>query len=211
MLRHIGAISNQPRLAELAPRIRRPSPRETIAAPDELTKLLTAAQPWMSVLVLLGAHAGLRISDAMRVCPAHRNADARTITIEQKKNGHPVTLPLTDQLKDMLDKAPDGPQTTPYYALFRQGMKRETVAKSGFAHAWQRLKKKAGVNPDLWFHDLRRTIAVSLYEISKDLRVAEQMLGHKSLSSTLQYLEHRDPAKLRPYLQALFTPKGPVQ
>jgi site-specific recombinase XerD len=54
-------------------------------------------------------------------------------------------------------------------------------------------------------------LAVSLYEISKDLRVVEQMLGHGSLNSTIHYLEHRDPEKLKPYLDALFIPKGRLQ
>ncbi len=52
----------------------------------------------------------------------------------------------------------------------------------------------------------RRTLAVSLYEVSKDLRVVEQMLGHQSLTSTVRYLEHRDPAKLKPYLDSIHKP-----
>lgn len=51
---------------------------------------------------------------------------------------------------------------------------------------------------------------MSLYDISKDLRIVEQMLGHTSLRSTIQYLEHRDPAKLRPYLDAIHRPKTEV-
>ncbi len=77
----------------------------------------------------------------------------------------------------------------------------------GIGRAWQKAKKKAHANPSLWMHDLRRTAAVALYEVSKDLRVVEQMLGHKSLSSTITYLEHRDPGKLRPYLEAIYKPK----
>jgi integrase len=187
--------------------VRRPSPRKIIATPQELAALLQHAPPWMRVLILLGAHAGLRISDALQTAPIHRDPEGNTITIEQKKTKQTCTLPLTDQLREMLDHAPDGDPRTPYHALY----KGTTISSAGFTHAWQRLKKTAQVNRELWFHDLRRTLAVSLYEVSKDLRVTEHMLGHKSLASTMQYLEHRDAAKLRPYLQSLFTPKGPVQ
>jgi hypothetical protein len=37
------------------------------------------------------------------------------------------------------------------------------------------------------------------------------MLGHHSLRTTTAYLEHRDPAKLKPYLDAIYIPKGRVQ
>jgi integrase len=77
--------------------------------------------------------------------------------------------------------------------------------------SWNRLKKTTGADRALNFHDLRRTTAVALYEVSKDLRVVEQMLGHQSLGSTVRYLEHRDPAKLRPYLDSIHKPTGRVQ
>ena len=73
---------------------------------------------------------------------------------------------------------------------------------------WAKLKKTARVNPELIIHDLRRSAAVALYEISKDLRMVEQLLGHENLSTTGRYLEHRDPGKLRPLLAQMWRPKG---
>jgi integrase len=159
------------------------------------------------VVVLLAANAGLRRSDCLRVAPAHYNAEARTITIDQRKTGDTVSIPVTQALAHLLDHAPTKTPTTPFYELYRG----KPISPDGLTSAWHALKKNAGVDGGLWLHDLRRTLAVSLYEISKDLRVVEQMLGHANLSSTVHYLEHRDPAKLRPYLDALFIPKGPIQ
>jgi len=206
-VRNIAATANRPDLSSLVVKARQPGARKTIAAPDELDKLLAAAPRWLQTLLLLCAHAGLRKSDAMRVAPIHYHPEARTIAIDQKKTGQPVAVPVTDRLAEILDTAPSFSPATPYYELYRG----KPITKAGLSRAWQTLKKKTGVNRDLWLHDLRRTVAVSLYEVSKDLRVVEQMLGHTSLQSTVRYLEHRDPAKLRPYLQSLFTPKGRVQ
>lgn len=34
------------------------------------------------------------------------------------------------------------------------------------------------------------------------------MLGHQSLGATVHYLEHPDPARLRPFLDAIYTDKA---
>jgi integrase len=207
LLRNIETTSGLRGLVELLPKPRRPGPRRTIAAPREIDALLRAAPTWQRVIILLAAHAGFRRSDCLRVAPVHYNAERRTITIDQKKTGETVTVPVTDTLARVLEAAPDGPPTTPFYELH----KGSPISYAGVDSAWQALKKKTGVNPNLWLHDLRRTLAVSVYDISKDLRAVEQLLGHQSLRSTTEYLEHRDPQKLRPYLDALFIPKGRVQ
>jgi integrase len=207
MLRNAAQLLNLPHLATLVPKGRRPNPRKIIIQPAELEAMLAAAPPWMRVLLLLGAHAGLRISDAMRACPLQLSPDKQTLSLIQKKTDHPVTIPLTDALGHMLGGAPQGDPATPFYQLYRGA----PITYHGVNGAWQTLKKRTQVNRALIFHDLRRTIAVSVYELSKDLRVAEQMLGHKSLTSTCGYLEHVDPGILRPLLQSIYTPKGPVQ
>jgi len=188
------------------PHVRAGSPRKTIIEPPELEKLLAAAPRWMQTIILLAAHAGLRRSDCMRVAPIHYDAEKKLITIEQQKTAQTVTIPVSSQLAELLESAPTHSPTTPYYALW----KGDAITAHGVTSAWCTLKKKAGVNRQLWLHDLRRTLAVSLYEVSKDLRIVEQMLGHTSLASTVRYLEHRDPAKLRPYLDAIQTPRTKV-
>jgi integrase len=208
LVHHIAVIANRPDLDKQVPRAPRGRPRVTIATPAEVQKLLTLATPAMRCAILLATHAALRVSDALRISPAHYIAESQTLTITQKKTGQQVSIPVSEQLAAMLQAAPEADSPLiPFVERFHN----RKVNYDGLNKAWNALKRKAQVNPELTFHDLRRTLAVSLYEVSKDLRVVEQMLGHQSLHSTAQYLEHRDPAKLRPYLDALFTPKGRVQ
>lgn len=207
ILAHIGALAGRPDTEKLAPRVAAPRPRTTIADPIELQKLLAAAPGWMRCAILLAVHEGLRTSDLLRIAPIHYNAEARTLTFEQKKTERPVTLPITAQLAECLEQAPatDNP-ATPFIELYRGG----PTAYTRLRYHWSKLKRITHADPNLHMHDLRHTLAVGLYEISKDLRVVEQMLGHQSLQSTIRYLEHQDTAKLKPYLDALWTPKGPV-
>ncbi len=207
LLAQVGAATNRPYLHHAITTIKRGPPRQTIATPEEIAKLAAAAPLWLRTIILLAAHAGFRRGDCLRVAPAHFNAENKTIGIPQQKTKKLVTVPASAELIELFAIAPSGDPLTPFYELHRG----KSIGPSGFEDAWMRLKKKTGVNPHLWLHDLRRTLAVSLYELTKDLRVVEQMLGHQSLSATIQYLEHRDPAKLKPYLDALLIPKGRVQ
>jgi integrase len=163
---------------------------------------------WLRVILTLAVHCGLRRSDCLRAAPQHYDRERKTLTIQQKKTGQIAALPVTSELAQLLEAIPaDADPRVPFYVHFRG----KPIDESSLNQQWQALKKKSAVNPGLRLHDLRRTLAVSLYEVSKDLRVVEQMLGHQSLETTIHYLEHRDPEKLRPYIQMLHTPKGPVQ
>ena len=199
--RQIGSLTARPLLHEAIPKIGGRRARQTIATPQDIAALVTAAPAWLRCAILLAAHAGFRRSDILRIAPRHFDAAHSTITIEQAKTGKEVTVPVTSELAAILGTLTDDNPSTPILEL----LKGTHVTKQTLGHSWNRLKRKCGVSPDLWLHDLRRTLAVSLYEISKDLRVVEQMLGHQSLAATVQYLEHRDPTKLKPYLDSIHT------
>jgi integrase len=207
LARFIAATSGLHEIATFVPKVPSYRPRTTTIDPTDLAILLNAAPGWLRCAALLASHAGFRRSDVLRVAPIHYNAAAKTITITQAKTDHPVTVPVTETLAHVLDHAPEGLETTPYLELLA-GKK---IGKQKLWRAWTTLKKLTNAGTGVTSHDLRRTLAVSLYEVSKDLRVVEQMLGHQSLKSTIAYLEHRDPKKLRPYLDAVFIPKGRVQ
>lgn len=203
LVRHIGRIGARPDLDKLVPKVQKAQPRKVIATPEEIRKLIDAAPRWLRLIILLAAHAGMRRSDCMRVCRADFDEQSNVLTVHQKKTGYPVAIPATDELRRALLAVPTESPTTPAYMMLRDS----AISTTGLEKAWWRLKKKTGVNRDLWLHDLRRTLAVSIYEVSKDLRVVEQMLGHQSLRSTIAYLEHRDPEKLKPYLDRLWKAK----
>jgi len=72
-----------------------------------------AASPAMRCAILLASHGGLRASDSLRIAPIHYNAEARKITIDQKKTGTTVVLPVTDELAAILNAAPTAENPRP--------------------------------------------------------------------------------------------------
>lgn len=64
--------------------------------------------------------------------------------------------------------------------------------------AFHRLLDSIGITRKLTPHDLRRTTAVKLYEATRDARDVQALLGHRSLASTIWYLDH----DLRPVSRA---------
>jgi integrase len=206
----MSVISGVGHLLTIVPKVHKGPPRRVIATPDEITRVIAVAPGWLRCAILLAAHAAFRRSDCLRAAPIHYHSEAGVLTIQQEKTGHEVTVPVSTALQTILNSAPTGPPTTPFVELYRG----RRVTKDMLDKTWQKVRRQSGINPQITFHDLRRTVAVALYEVSKDLRIVEQMLGHRSLHATIQYLEHRDPSKLKPYLDSLWPmdrAKGPVQ
>ena len=76
---------------------------------------------------------------------------------------------------------------------------------SGIASAWRRALKKAAIT-DLHIHDMRHTAATRLLSKSQNLRLAQKLLRHKDIRSTLRYAHALDE-DLRNALEAAESPE----
>jgi integrase len=112
-------------------------------------------------------------------------------------------MPATEEVAAIFANAPAGDPLTPLLELYRG----RPVSKDSIRRQWAKLKRQSGIT-NLVPHDLRRTVAVPTYELTKDLRIVWQILRHKDLSTTARYIEHRDPTQLREILAQLWRPKG---
>lgn len=191
-----------PESIDTTPRKLSAPPRTTIATQEEITKLYAIATPAMRCMLTITAGHGLRIAEAAQLSPAQLDREHLTITYPTKGNAH-NTLPVTPELLSFFDTAPatDDPETPLISLWYGKRMSIHTIEKH-----WGRLKRKSGVNPKLNIHDLRRTLAVRVYDQTKDIRAVQQILGHKQLATTCRYLEHRDQGKLRGLLRELTVP-----
>ena len=52
-----------------------------------------------------------------------------------------------------------------------------------FNGAWEKLRKAAGLEPDVHLHDLRRTVGLWAVKVG-DLKVAQRLLGHANIATT---------------------------
>ena len=200
-LRGILEILRDNGAPKLTVHTRKPRPRSTSPTEEELAAIYAAAQPWEKCWIILQAELGLRTDEARQVNDATHDAGNGTITIIGKGK-KPRTLPTTDRLEQFFAIAPKALTTTPLMDRFRGRHVNQHVQD----RAWKRLLKDAGIARHLRPHDLRRRAATQTYARTKDLRAAQQLLGHDNLASTLTYLAHHEPASLKPLIEALRIP-----
>ncbi len=166
-------------LADIVPVLPQPGPRTVTVSNADLQIWLDTSPPWLRALLLMCHDCALRVGTAFRV--SRKEYDGASIAIRTKR-GRSVQVPVSPRLAALLDLAPPGGDAI--LALLRGGpMHRATV--QGIMRR-QALKYEL---PWLRFHDLRRTMAHKAYDVTRDLRVVQQLLGHGELASTLAYLE----------------------
>jgi hypothetical protein len=198
-------------IARLLPKLNFPKARRVIATDEELTALYANAEPWMRLFLhLVGPPLGLRFSEAASIGAPHWNQEEHTITFT-KKGGDEHTLPTTPEIEQLFRLAPEtADHATPFIYRLRgkhhgpdaNGVLNEKSLRQHF----QNLRRRAGINPAVTVHDLRRTALVKAYDRTHDLRIVSQLAGHARLSTTAWYLEHRDAAKLRDLVHELRPP-----
>jgi integrase len=180
-------------------RVKKSPPRTVIATAAELDALARHADGWMNCWLAITAGHGLRFAEAHRLAAVHFDAANGTIKYPTK-GGETNELPATNELQRFFALAPASPD--PHTPLIER-LAGKPLTEPAIRWAWRCLLKKAKVNPNLHPHDLRRTIAVRTMDLTKDMRLAQHILGHQSLATTALYLAHRDPAKIRPLLEEL--------
>jgi len=114
---------------------------------------------------------------------------------------------MSSDLADLIRYAPPGEGHQSIVVRY----KGSPVSEGAIENQMADLRKRSGVNPRLVLHSLRHTAASALFDLTKDIRAVQLLLGHRSINSTLRYIAPLDPTNLRPLMQQLWTPKGPVQ
>ncbi|MHB8754063.1 MAG: tyrosine-type recombinase/integrase [Candidatus Acidiferrales bacterium] len=185
------------------PTLHTPPQRTIMPTEKEMAAMLEKSPPALRLVLLLCADAGLRSGEAMRIAPIHYNAAQGTILFRQKGDEDRAAQ-VTGRIRQLFDLAPDTGEPLTTYVVRLAGTKRFTFA--AMERRWRKLKADLHVNPQLHIHDLRRLLATRAYEKTKDLRVAQALLGHKSLTSTVRYIAPFDAPKLRPLMEALKIP-----
>ena len=149
---------------------------------DEVAALLQAAtDPADRVLVLLGAHAGLRAQEITDLCWADVHLARRDLLVRRGKGGKQRVVALSASLRQALqtlDRREDG-YVLPYRA-----------AGSAWRHM-QALCAAADVTAK-GVHSLRHAAGTRLYAETRDLEATARHLGHSKLETTRIYAKWSD-------------------
>jgi len=148
---------------------------------DEIAALLAAADPFDRVLVLLGAHGGLRAGECVRLRWRDVNMTRRDLTIRVSKGGKTRTVGMSASVKQGLQGLPHRPDG--YVLPYR-------TPKTAWEHI-TRLCEAAGVAPK-GMHSLRHSAGTRLYAETGDLEETARHLGHTKLDTTRIYAKWND-------------------
>jgi len=150
-------------------------------------------------LFLLGVNIGARVSEltALRIGDVWQHGKAVSVltlrkeTIKGKRESY--SIPLNSTAKAVVSELiawekKEGESLSPSAYLFasRKGGGRLTRVQ-----AHRILKKaydKAGITGKVTTHSMRKTVANKVYSATGDLFVVKEVLGHKNLATTQQYL-----------------------
>lgn len=175
---------------------------------DELSRLIKAAadkgKEWYR-LFLVGIYTGMRLGDCCKLEWNAVNLERKVIQIVPQKtrkhsNGHPVTIPIHDELLQELNRAKTegGASVMPSLA---QNYK---CAKWHVTHGLQDIFKAANIQtsiqlegrriktPEATFHSLRHTFVSFAANAGISLSVIASIVGHCSTAMTRHYYHENE-------------------
>jgi len=185
-LRWAGATDAAPFADVKSPHDPTPPEEKRHAYSDaDIAALLEVADAQDRALILLGAHGGLRVSEALALEWAAVNLQAGTLRVTAGKGGKARTIALSGALRAALAawkaESQGSGHVLPYRTATRARQRLQAVCRA------------AGVTY-LGVHSLRHTCGTRLAAIAGDLRVAARHLGHSSTTTTQTYAKMNQAA-----------------
>jgi integrase len=152
-------------------------------ADADIEALVTWATPAMRALVLLCAHGGLRISEALALTWFDIDLSRKTLRVRRGKGGAGRTVHLSESLATALaDVAGVHYHGPVLMSAYNHAFKDPTVPRA----ALKALCAKAGV-PYLGFHALRHSAGTRLMRESGNLQLVAAHLGHANVATSAIY------------------------
>ena len=124
-----------------------------------------------TIMLRLALETGARISELLAITSADLIDEERAVYVVGLKGGRDRIIPLRESTFLLL-KALEAGKLFPFS---------DTTAR----RCWYDIRPVAKK-----FHSLRHTFAKNIYEKSKDIRLVSRLLGHKSVLTTMIYLDH---------------------
>ena len=140
---------------------------------EQLVQLLTAADPVLRSLILIGCHSGMRIEEICSLKPEHIRNGVFTV-LEGKTDAAARLVPIHDRIQPIVDRIV-GP-TWLYEGLHmdKYGFRSNTLGGN-----FSRLKTSLGFTRAHDFHSTRRSLITCLERAGVPELEAGRSVGHK--------------------------------
>lgn len=169
------------------PRPKREKKLPVVFSHAEVEALLEAADNLKQRVILMTAYsAGLRIKETVHLKISDVDSDRMTIRVVQGKGRKDRYTLLSEILLVKLREY--YLQYRPSSWLFPGKDPDKPLASESLRSIFCDAKTKAGIHKPATFHTLRHTFATHLLEAGVNLFTIKELLGHKSIHTTLIYL-----------------------
>lgn len=170
-------------------RVRKPILHGEIAAILESIDQSTPQGKRDYAMILIGTVTGLRSVDIQELRFENIDWINGEIRISQNKTGKALALPLTKDVGEavknyILNGRPDSDSE---YIFLRTYAPYPKLTSSVLYNAFNKYRFALGL-PRRGFHDIRRALGTSLVTTGTPVTTVAQVLGHRSLESTKQYI-----------------------
>jgi len=184
-----GIITQDPTLR--LGRVRLPAAAPRSLTPGQLARLVAVLPDDRArAIVALQARLGLRCAEVSNLTVPDWDRDGRTLLVRGKFDNQ-RRLPVPDDVAHVLSVHLGERTGGPMIGLRPQ----DVSLQVSWWMTWAGLKR--GPRDGVSAHALRRTAASDLYTKTRDLRLAQFLLGHKNVATTDRYLRPGDLDELR--------------
>lgn len=171
-------------------------PRGVTVQQSEIAAILDAAPPFLRLWLLLCSDLAIRSGTAARLGPYQYDPAEQMLRFTTKRQAR-LALPVTAEIAELL-KLCDLSDPTPFVRqLWKKkprglgrGPSADCTGADRLRILFRQLCRELGITRRIVPHDLRRTTAVGMLRLTHDVRDVQAILGHRSLQSTIWYLDH---------------------
>ena len=173
----------------ILPTPRQPKKLPAVPSPEEVARLPACVRPLSNQAILTTCYAaGLRISEAISLRPAHIDSQRMTLRVVPGKGAKDRYVMLSPRLPETLRDY--WRRTRPQGGwLFPGKIPGRHITRSAVGEACDDALERSGIRKRLTPHSLRHGFAVHLPEAGTDLRTIQLLPGHRSLATTARYLQ----------------------
>jgi integrase/recombinase XerD len=181
-----GTTLGRPNVAEHVPLARRADTLPAVLTREQVVRFLKAVPDLeMRTLFIVIYSAGLRVSEAVALTGRDIDSANMVIHVRQGKGRKDRYVMLSEQLLTILRS---------YWkaaclesVLFPGPDPKRPITVRSVQRACREAVRSAGLDPSVTVHTLRHSFATHLLEQGVDIRVIQDLLGHRHITSTTRY------------------------
>ena len=174
-------------LEQVLPMPKIPDTLPVVLSPEEVLQFLDGVPHIKHRTILTSCYAaGLRISEAVHLKPAHIDSQRMVIRVEQGKGQKDRYVMLSLRLLETLRHW--WRTERPSHWLFPGKSADKPITRHAVEKACQEAYSRCGITKPVTPHSFRHAFAVHMLENGTDVRTIQLLLGHRSLSTTANYL-----------------------